>query len=117
MLTITSPSIYVCLLFLLISTRLTYAQGLIAGVADNKTLSVRHYQVQKRYEYGARLLTLALSKQDQPFLIDAPETQTMNEARGELEVLTGRVDVQWVSTTTKREATMIPIKIPIYEVC
>jgi hypothetical protein len=64
--------------------------------------------------YGARLLKLALSKLDEPFDLDAPTTQHMNEARGNIEVISGNIDVQWVSTTAEREEKMIPIKIPLY---
>jgi len=81
----------------------------------NQTLQpVKHYQVQNRYQYGARLLALAFSKLDKPYEIEAPKLQAMNEARGELEIISGRMDVQWVSTTASREIDMIPVKVPLY---
>jgi len=93
-----------------------FLQAQTVGLApSNKaTMSVKYYQVQDRYEYGARLLVLALSKLEEHFVLEAPATQNMNEARGNLEVITGRLDVQWLSTTTEREEKMLSIKVPIY---
>ena len=88
---------------------------IFSGVAQAETsLVVKHYQKQARYEYGAQLLDLALSKLGEPYDIQAPETQNMNEGRGELEVVAGRLDVQWMSTSNERESKLIPIRIPIY---
>lgn len=88
---------------------------IFSGLAQAETtLVVKHYQRQARYEYGAQLLDLALSKLGKPYQIQAPETQNMNEGRGELEVVAGRLDVQWMSTSNERESKLIPIRIPIY---
>lgn len=87
--------------------------GLVSGT---EKIEISHYQTHSRYEYGAKVLELALSKLEQPFSITRPEIQEqMNEARGEREVIEGRLDLQWMSTNDFREANMIPIKIPIYQ--
>ncbi len=80
----------------------------------NQPLIVKHYQQHERYEFGLKLLKLALSKLNTPFEIQTPKSQVVNEARGEFEVITGRYDLQWLSTTVHREEAMIPIKIPVY---
>jgi len=84
-----------------------------AAMAE-EPITVKHYQYQSRYAYGEQLLDLALSKLNIPYEILAPDRQRMNEARGELEVIEGDLDIQWMSTTSAREAKMIPIRIPIY---
>jgi hypothetical protein len=82
--------------------------------ADADPITVEHYQTHERYQYGEQLLGLALSKLDQEFEIRTPNGPDMNEARGELEVISGNLDLEWMSTTSKRESKMIPVKIPIY---
>lgn len=92
--------------------------AILFGLADvasaSSPLIIKHYQKQARYTYGAELLDLALSKLQRPYKIIAPEKQNMNEGRGELEVVLGNLDLQWMSTTSEREDKMIPIRIPIY---
>ena len=82
--------------------------------ADAAPITVEHYQTHERYKYGEQLLILALSKLDQEFEIRTPNGPDMNEARGELEVISGSLDLEWMSTTSSRESKMIPVKIPIY---
>ena len=84
------------------------------AMAGDEPLMVRHYQVQERYAFGARLLDLALTKGGLPYTIQAPAQQEVNEGAGELMVIDGELDVQWHSTSKKRESSMIPIRIPIY---
>ena len=85
---------------------------------SQEKLIVKHYQKQLRYEFGVQLLDLALSKLDIPYEIIVPKNQfknqSKNEARGEIEVIRGLLDLEFMSTTAEREAKMIPIKIPIY---
>lgn len=85
-----------------------------ATASNYDAISVTHYQGHERYEYGAKLLDLALSKLDIPYKIDVSDTDMVNEARGELEVIRGHLDLQWMSTSSFRESKMIPIRIPIY---
>lgn len=82
-----------------------------------QVFEVSHYQKHSRYDYGAKLLDLALSKLNTPYQINiiTPNNEMLNEARGELEVIKGKIDIQWMSTTTDRESQMIPIRIPIYQ--
>lgn len=83
--------------------------------ANSSDIEVKHYQHQERYRYGANVLDLALSKLNLPYRIVAPDKQVMNEARGELMVINGAIDVQWMITTDERESKMIPVKIPLYQ--
>ena len=79
-----------------------------------ESLIVRHHQVQQRYEFGLKLLSLALSKSDQNYQLQSPERQEVNERRGESMVINGSLDIQWQSTSSQREADMIAIKEPSY---
>jgi hypothetical protein len=83
----------------------------------SELLEVSHYQKHSRYDYGEKLLDLALSKLDIPYQINVitPNNEMLNEARGEIEVIKGNIDIQWMSTTIDRESQMIPIKTPIYQ--
>lgn len=83
-------------------------------VLSADTIIIEHYQKHERYQYGVQLLDLAMSKLGVEYDIRAPDSQNMNEARGELSVISGHLDIQWMSTTAGREENMIPIKIPIY---
>lgn len=74
---------------------------------------VRHSQVQDRYSFGVKLLKLALSKVGK-YDVVGPRTQALNEARLDVQVKSGRIDLQFISTTDARESEMIPIKIPVY---
>lgn len=82
---------------------------------SDSPIVVKHYQKQVRYQFGADLLHLALSKLDTPFEIIAPATQKANEGRGELLVISGKLDLQWMPTSNGREEKMIAVKIPIYQ--
>lgn len=85
------------------------------SLAASNSLQVRHYQSHPRYEYGAQLLDLALSKANINYQINTLKNRVINEARGELQVISGQLDLQWMSTSTDRENDMIAIKIPIYQ--
>ena len=83
----------------------------------NENFTVRHYQHQERYAFGLELLELAFSKLDETYQIQNPYQQAnkeINEARGEAEVISGALDLEFMSTTASREKAMIPIKVPIY---
>jgi hypothetical protein len=87
----------------------------VTSKASQETLFITHYQGHERYEYGAKLLDLALSKLNIPYQINVSDENITNEARGELEVISGNLDLQWMSTSLSRETSMIPVKIPIYQ--
>jgi len=79
------------------------------------TLVVNHYQKHSRYEFGLQVLNLALSKLNTPYQLKTPKGPQLNEARGEILVTAGKLDLQWMSTSKLREQKMIAIKIPIYQ--
>ncbi|MTI08902.1 ABC transporter substrate-binding protein [Curvivirga aplysinae] len=85
----------------------------LAAHAD-ESIVIKHYQYQERYKFGHQLLLLAISKLDIPFVVQGPTTQDVNEKRGENQILEGRLDIEWMSTTRDREDLLIPIKIPLY---
>ncbi len=98
-----------CLLLLLMST------GVIAEMHSSTNASnVLHYQTHHRYDFGIQLLKLALAKSGKPYTLFGIDDDNMNEARGESLVISGKLDVQFLSTTAEREALMIPIKEPVY---
>lgn len=74
---------------------------------------IRHYQTSDRYIFGSEVLKLAMSKVGNYNIVGVNERYP-NEDRGERDVISGRLDVQWMSTTKYRESRMIPIKIPVY---
>tara|TARA_R110002073_G_scaffold110035_8_gene246107 strand:+ start:37305 stop:38132 length:828 start_codon:yes stop_codon:yes gene_type:complete len=80
-----------------------------------EAIVVKHYQYQERYEFGLKVLDLALSKLGEDYLIVGPNKQEVNEGRGELQVIEGQLDLEFMSATLNRESRMIPIKIPIYQ--
>ena len=82
---------------------------------DGSMITITHYQSQSRYEFGHKLLVLALSKLKQPYAVNAFSDHHINEARGEKMVISGKFDIQWMSTSSFREEQMIPIKMPIYK--
>jgi hypothetical protein len=86
----------------------------ISEPSPDEPLLVRHYQVQERYEFGAKLLALSLSKSGHAYQIQAPEAQLVNERRGDSMIINGSLDVLWQSVTKKRESKMTPIHTPIY---
>ncbi|MFD2230215.1 transporter substrate-binding domain-containing protein [Alkalimarinus sediminis] len=89
---------------------------LLSNVAQaSDTIVVRHYQHEARYQFGLKVLNLALSKLNKPYEIIGPKSQVVNEARGEAMVINGRYDLEVLSTTADRESKMIPIKIPVYQ--
>lgn len=92
----------------LISTHLN------ADTTNQDELIVRLYQKQSRYEYGIKLLELVLSKLDEPYTIQTPDRQLVNEGRGQLMVIKGQLDLQFMSTNREREEQLIPVKVPIY---
>lgn len=95
-----------CLLILLI--------GITPLQAEDSKVKIRHYQSQERYEFGIELLNLAMQKTGVDFEITSPVEEVITEARGELFVVNGALDLQFMSTTAERESSLIPIKIPVY---
>jgi len=83
-------------------------------ISAEESYLIKHYQQQERYEFGLKLLELALSKTNAPYKLVSPQDIQINEARGERMVISGELDLQWISTTNSREEKMIPVKIPIY---
>lgn len=108
--TVNIPGLY----FTFLTLGLLFSHPSLAVVQTETTTVVRHYQVQKRYAFGEKVLKLALSKQPGSYRIEAQESQVMNEARGERMVIQGVLDIQWHSTSRHREAKMLPVRIPIY---
>ena len=88
---------------------------LTSRIYAEDTIIVKHYQQHPRYEFGLKVLDLALSKLEQNYQIVGPQTQELNQARGELLVIDGQFDLQFISTTLHRESSMIPVRIPIYQ--
>tara|TARA_R110001592_G_scaffold138511_5_gene357756 strand:- start:57681 stop:58538 length:858 start_codon:yes stop_codon:yes gene_type:complete len=88
---------------------------LVAYAWAEGAISVKHYQQQARYEFGLKVLDLALSKLGEDYQILGPEFQDVNEGRGELLIIEGKLDLEFMSTTLLRESKMIPIKIPVYQ--
>lgn len=84
----------------------------LACFAQGPELTIRHYQGNPRYKFGLDLLKLALSKSGVKFNLVAHEN--INEARGQLMVASGKLDIQFLSTNDERERLLLPIKIPIY---
>ena len=86
----------------------------VTSTLAEEVIIVRHYQHQERYLFGQRILDLALSKLDTAYQIEGPDEQYANEKRGEVQIIAGRLDLQWMSTTHDRERDMIPVKVPLY---
>ncbi len=101
-----------------LTTILNFLPFLTLSAWAQDMVTVNHYQVQSRYEFGLNLLDLALSKSATDYEIISPykdKTTEINEARGEVEVISGILDIEFLSTTKQRESSMIPIRIPIYQ--
>lgn len=75
---------------------------------------VRHYQAHDRYEFGIKLLDLALSKLDAPYRIIGPGEEEINEARGHAMVVAGDLDVEFLMTSDQLEQSTIAVRFPIY---
>lgn len=103
-------------LFLLSILSLFFSSPLYAidNAKVNAQPTIKHYQVHERYYYGRQLLELALNREGIEYNIQGTQSFSMNEARGERLVISGELDIQWMSTNAERESKMIPIKIPIY---
>lgn len=99
---------YFCLCILLLTVCTAFAE------LKPPLLTVKHFQTHHRYEFGVDLLVLALSKSGKSYQLTSPLTAQVNEARGQLMVESGELDVLFVSTTHDRERAMIPVKTPVY---
>jgi hypothetical protein len=106
---------------LMLSAPFSWSDVVISNTAANTATNtaetptiVKHYQSQERYRFGHQLLTLALSKIDQPFTVQPFTRHKINEGRGEVSLINGEFDVQWLSTSAYREQQLTAIKIPIY---
>ena len=100
--------------FILLVHILLYSIFISSKAYAQETFTVKHYQQQARYNFGLKVLNLALSKVNKKYKVIGSTPQSINEARGELLVINGYLDLEIVSTTLQRESSMIPIKIPIY---
>lgn len=87
---------------------------LLSAGSGAEEITIRHYQAQSRYIFGQELLQLALQKSGFSVEFQTPLGGDVNEARGEAAVISGELDLQWMSTTAEREAAMIPVRFPVY---
>ncbi len=81
---------------------------------ERASLTVTHYQSQARYQYGVKILGLALDKLETPYEIQSIDYPDLNEARGENMVENGEIDLEFMSTNAERERKFLAVKIPIY---
>lgn len=83
-------------------------------VCAEEPIIIKHYQTQERYQFGIRVLDLAMSKLGKEYKIISSIKHKRNEARGERDIINGRLDLEFAQTTMQREASMIAVKIPVY---
>lgn len=105
----------VCRPFIFLITILIFSQ---VNFVVAETLQVRYFQTDYRYEYRIKLLDLALSKTTKEFgnykLVGLDEHLT--QARGSSFLQHGnKVDIAFFPTNREREATFLPIRIPILQ--
>lgn len=96
----------VCYLFLiaLIST----------AAADEQVIRVNNFS-DPNAAYAINMLRLALRHIDKPYRIDI-STNDMTQARVNEEVrIGGTLDLAWTSSDAKMEATVLPIRIPLFK--
>ena len=79
-----------------------------------EAIVVKHYQTHDRYQFGLKLLDLALSKLDTPYRLAAPFGDGINEARGHAMVVSGDLDVEFLMTSDTLERSTIPVRVPVY---
>ncbi|MGM8227284.1 diguanylate cyclase [Cellvibrio sp. ARAG 10.3] len=97
----------VCCLFLitLICTTAT---------ADEQVIRVNNFS-DPNAAYAINMLRLALSHIDKPYRIDI-STNDMTQARVNEEVrIGGNLDLAWTSSDARMEATVLPIRIPLFK--
>lgn len=78
-------------------------------------IRIRHYHLHPRHDFGLKLMELVLTKNGTPYQILAVKSnEVLTESRVEKMVVDGELDMLFISTSTERERSMIPIKVPIY---
>ncbi|MCA1928546.1 transporter substrate-binding domain-containing protein [Rheinheimera sp.] len=92
--------------------------ALLAFPAQSKpeqTIKIRHYHLHPRHDFALKLMDLVLTKSATPYEIQAVKSnEVLTEGRVEKMVVDGELDMLFISTSTERELSMIPIKVPIY---
>lgn len=97
----------VCCLFLIALTCTT-------ATADEQVIRVNNFS-DPNAAYAINMLRLALSHIDKPYRIDI-STKDMTQARVNEEVrIGGDLDLAWTSSDAKMEATVLPIRIPLFK--
>jgi hypothetical protein len=97
----------VCCLFLI-------ALICTTATADEQVIRVNNFS-DPNAAYAINMLRLALSHIDKPYRIDI-STKDMTQARVNEEVrIGGDLDLAWTSSDAKMEATVLPIRIPLFK--
>lgn len=65
--------------------------------------------------YFIKQLTLALDKADVAYRLNPRPTATFVESRSEYHLLNKRYSIHWLNSNAKREANLIPIRIPLFK--
>ena len=82
--------------------------------ADEKVIRVNNFS-DPNAGYAINMLRLALRYIDKPYRIDI-STNDMTQARVNEEVrIGGNLDLAWTSSDAKMEATVLPIRIPLFK--
>ena len=81
----------------------------------SKTITLKYFQKDLRYEYRIQLLELALEKTEdlENKYILSPTQEILTQDRGLQELENGEIDVVFLPTSPEREEKFLPIKIPI----
>lgn len=97
----------VCCLFLI-------ALICTTATADEQVIRVNNFS-DPNAAYAINMLRLALSHIDKPYRIDI-STKDMTQARVNEEVrIGGDLDLAWTSSDARMEATVLPIRIPLFK--
>lgn len=101
-----------------IRVSLSFLLGFLSFQAWAKQITLRHYQVHPRYEYGHKLLELALRAVGyEATLKPVRRAEDINEARGSLMLKNDQgIDYQFLSLNRERTENFIVIEdFPIYQ--
>lgn len=104
----------------LLAVVLSGASRADSNTAEGEALVIRYPVLGEEYgqtwpNYFLELLTLALDKAGEEYVLDPVTLSNFRESRSVMSVAKGMYDIHWMNTNKTRETVLRPIRVPLFK--
>ncbi|ROQ20267.1 amino acid ABC transporter substrate-binding protein (PAAT family) [Marinimicrobium koreense] len=91
-----------------------------SNTAEGEALVIRYPMLGEEYgqtwsNYFLELLTLALEKAGEEYVLDPVTLSNFRESRSVMSVAKGVYDIHWMNTNATRETVLRPVRVPLFK--